>query len=131
MRRRVVPIALTILCAVGGYACLTDLLNGPGVRDVVVSHTDDSIIVSGDSRPRAFAASVGGSPLAEPRFSYTSSNPAIVSVDSASGVMAAHLRGRVTVTARLVTSILPDMAPRDSLQLRVVAKKVVLDRSSV
>jgi hypothetical protein len=132
--RMTLPGARIALASVGILAVTTtcrisDVLRSPGLQDVSLSYTSDSVlVVSAPVRP-AVAVTVDGAPYAQARVRFATSDTTVVGVHG--DTLLPRRRGTARLTVVLESSALPRDPPTLTRTLVVVADTVTLDSSAV
>jgi hypothetical protein len=116
-------VAATTTCRI------SDVLRSPGLQDVSLSFTSDSVlVVSAPIRP-AVGVTVNGTAYTQARVRLTSSDTGVVAVHG--DTLVPRRRGGATLTIALESSALPRDPPTLTQPLVVVADTVTLDSAAV
>lgn len=120
-------IALAGAVAFAGLSCdAAGALRSPGVKDVVLRWTGDTVLVAGSSIPAAVEATVDGEAYPFPRVVVSSSDTTIVAVRADGATLDARRLGEATLSVRLVSAALPGSAVAIERVVRVVPRALTL-----
>lgn len=119
-------VVVALLLSAAAYACVvSDAFTGPEVARVELRFTGDTLLVVGDTAAFSFTVEIGGSPVANPRLSYTIDDSTVVSWTAARDSLIARRRGRTNLTAVFSNNLLPT-PPSLSIPLDVVVASVAV-----
>ena len=120
-------LAFTIVCA----TCdATSLVAPAGVEKVSLTHGGDTVLSVGRLVVPEVEVTVDGSPLAEPRLTYTSSNPEIVEI-TPEGQLYLRRLGTASITVALRSALMPAAPPSTSWNLHVVAESLSVSATTL
>lgn len=124
-------VGVAVLGVVAATTCqFSDVLTTPGVENVVLSYSGDTILVVGSAAIPSARAEVDGAALPRAQFHYASSDTSIVAVRTGDSLLAKR-RGTVTLTVTLASAVLPSDPPEITQTVRAVIDTLVLDSTSV
>ena len=124
-------VGVAVLGVVAATTCqFSDVLTTPGVENVVLSYSGDTILVVGSAAIPSARAEVDGAALPRAQFQYASSDTSIVAVRTGDSLLAKR-RGTVTLTVTLASAVLPSDPPEITQTVRAVIDTLVLDSTSV
>lgn len=129
LNRRVSRLAAAAGCLLATATC-TDVFTTPGVGNVALTYTGDTVIVVGGAGRASGTATVEGKPLTKPQFALLSSDTFVVAVHGTDSLVGKK-RGTATLTVSLASSLLPNNPPSLTRTLRVVVDTVRLDSTSI
>jgi len=132
--RLTTPGVRVVLASAGILAATTtcrisDVLKSPGLEDVSLTFTSDTVlIVAAPTRPTV-GVTVNGAAFAQARVRLASSDTSVVAVHG--DTLVPRRRGGVTLTVTLESSALPRDPPTLTRPLMVVADTVTVDSTAV
>ncbi len=119
-------VVVALLLSGAAFACVvSDAFTGPEASRVELRFTGDTLLIVGDTAAFGFTVEIGGSPLANPRLSYTIDDSTVVSWTAARDSLIARRRGRANLTAVFSNSLLPT-PPSLTIPLDVVVASVAV-----
>ena len=119
-------VVVALLLSGAAFACVvSDAFTGPEAGRVELRFTGDTLLIVGDTAAFGFTVEIGGSPLANPRLSYTIDDSTVVSWTAARDSLIARRRGRTNLTAVFSNSLL-STPPSLTIPLDVVVASVAV-----
>ena len=117
------PRAAVVVAALGGVAAvscgLPDVFRSPGLTDVSIRYTGDSVLSTGQRVAPAVTVTADGQVVANPRLRFASSDPTTLALSAVGDTLVACRSGHVQLSIWLVSSMITDTVPtaRDSIHV--------------
>ena len=120
-------LAITGICA----TCDAASLVGPaGVEKVSLTYGGDTVLSVGRLIVPEVEVTLDGAPLADPRLSYSSSNPEVVEI-TPEGMLYLRRLGTASVSVSVRSSVMPATPPSASWNLHVVAESLSVSATTL
>ena len=117
------PVATVVFTGIGvvatGSCGLPDVFRPAGLKDVVIRYVGDTALNTGQRVSPAVSVTAGGDAVLNPRLTFSSSDTTVLALIPIGDTLVACRTGRVQLTIRLVSSMIPDSAPSAQDSIRI------------
>jgi hypothetical protein len=108
----------------------SSLVSPPGTEDIALEYLGDTVAAMGRLVAPDVEVQVGGKPLADPRLTYTSSDPSVLEI-TPDGQLYMRRLGTASLVISLRSSLLPSSAPSLTKQIQVVAESLSISATAL